>query len=352
MSCRAKVFGGTLKKLALIFAAVLIASALASPQSAHADAYDASTSSNLRNMHNAMASYSYFGPTGSFTGVTESGLREQGWSKPADLRVEIWIIGSGQNYKATAKDTRGGMQYSITTTGNFNGNGAGSVGASDPQPNASFTDPDFIVQDLDSSMDMEALAQALSGVALSKICDATLSYGGTRANRGTVSDQTLACYAALSKNGASMLSVLEAMASDSGVGMLNLIALDFLKDGKALAQTPPWPDNSTPRPDNGFDPYEDLPGATRVPRSAEKFAPEESRSVAAIVWKQCWQHVTNANNGTNAYDECKKYPIFASGQTDDVNRPGFLAAFFLVKGCFYAQDTPRGGSRSRCSDDA
>ena len=37
-----------------------------------------------------------------------------------------------------------------------------------------------------------------------------------------------------------------------------------------------------------------------------------------------------------------------------MNRPGFLAAFFLVKGCSYTQDIPRGGSRSslrRARDD-
>jgi hypothetical protein len=310
-----------MKKFAASLAAIITAVALFGPVTAAqaSSIYDVATVSSLRNMVDAMTYYSYFGSTGSYEGVTASELQAQGWSPAANVEYRVWIEGTGQDYRAVAQDVRNGSQVSFTTAGSFNGRSAGSVGVSSPQPSLAPTVATFMLSDLNSSLDSDALSALLAagGVTLSDICAATLFVPGTHQAGSSVSDQSLACESAASATGATTSSVLLALRTAGGAAALAAIAQYFVGAGTSPAIAPPWVHDTNPKPGTAPTPPQTLPPLWRLPKKAPQFAAQNgiSDSVAQIVLAQCYSRVSFAGAG-DPYKECSDKPIFASGRSD------------------------------------
>jgi hypothetical protein len=300
----------------------VVLTALVSPVHAAsaASVYDTATLSSLRNMVNAMEYYALLGPTRSYEGVSAAQLRDQGWSPTANVKYDVWVEGTGRDYRATAQDIRNGTQYSFATAGDFNGRPARSVGASSPQPALVPTAAGFVVNGLDGSLDVDALAASLAagGISVMALCDATVFMPGTHQAGSSVTDQTLACKSAASAAGASIKSVLLALRGAGGAAALALIAAQFVGAGTTTATKPGWVDSPDPRPTTGAKPPATLPPLWRVPKSAPQFAAENaiSDALARQVLTQCYYLVASTGLYGDPYDECKERPIFASGRSD------------------------------------
>lgn len=311
--------GVYVRRWAFTSAIILAAAGLVAPaaNASAASPYDAASQSDLHNLYNAAVSFYYYGPTGSFEGITEKGLSDQGYTRAANSRVQLWVEGTGDNFSATSEDIRGGRQFSVTASGSFNGNGGGSVGASSPQPAAAATVAAFLLVDTNAALDAAALATALAAgkVTGQKICDASVEYPGTHQSGSSVSDQTLACYAALARAGATLDSILKAMRTNGGEGMLENIALDFAGDGSRPAAAPPWVGSDQGRPTNGRSTTPSLPDFWRIPKSAPQLSGEYSAAAKQTVMTQCVQLVSIALIG-DPIATCKSRPIFSSGQSD------------------------------------
>ena len=270
-------------------------------------------------MVDAMTYYNLFGSTGSYEGATASELQAQGWSPAANVSYEVWIEGTGQDYRAVAQDIRDGSQYSFSTSGTFNGVSSSSVNQSSPQPALVAETAGFIVNDLDSSLDTNALALALASgsVALSDVCAATLFVQGTHRLGSSVSDQTLACETAAAAPGATIQSVLLALRTAGGAAALAAIAAYFVGSGATTASAPAWTQDTNPKPITAPPVPETLPPLWRLPKKAPQFGIENgmSSSLAETVLKQCYSRIAFAGSG-DPVKECSEKPIFASGRSD------------------------------------
>jgi len=296
-----------------------IATILVPATSAHASIYDSGVQSNLYNLANAMSFYQLLGPTGNYSGVTSSALAAQGWTRAAHVDVQIWIEGTGNIWRAVAQDDRGSTQYAFSSSGTFLGKSAGSVGATSPQPLTTPAASTLQVFDIANSIDAEALAAALAGIAVAKICDAVLFLPGTHQRGSSVSDQALACYDAAAASGATARSVLLAMRAIGGARMLEMIAAQFVGDGAGAASAPSWVDGSGSAPTTAPNVPTTLPPMWRLPKYKDQFQSEygTTSSIATVIATQCLFRVAAIGTSKNsAYDECKSTPIFASGQTD------------------------------------
>ena len=309
-----------MRRFAAVFITALMAVTIFSPTSAAqaASIYDSAALSSFRNMVSAMDYYNIYNPEASYEGVTQAELRKQGWSPAANVAYEIWIEGTGKQYRATAQDIRNGTLYSFSTSGTFNGRNAGSVGAATPQPGYAPTSATFLVNDLNSSLDAEALALALANVPLAKICEATLFQPGTRNARSSVSDQTFACQTAAAASGATVRSVLLALRTAGGAAQLAMIAAHFVGAGTSPASTPSWVDGTDRGPRSAPPVPDSLPPFWRLPKSAPQFATANgvSDDVARTALKQCYALVAYAGTFGDPYRACRTLPIFASGQSD------------------------------------
>ncbi|WP_168915075.1 NucA/NucB deoxyribonuclease domain-containing protein [Microcella flavibacter] len=309
-----------MKRFGALLITALMAITLLSPVSPAkaASIYDPVALSSLRNMVNAMTFYNLYSPRASYEGVTQAELRKQGWSPAANVAYEIWIEGTGKQYRATAQDIRNGTLYSFSSSGTFNGRNAGSVGAASPQPGYAPPTAGFIVNDLNSSLDVEALAALMAGVALNKICEATLFQPGTRNARSSVSDQTLACQAAAAAPGATVRSVLLAIRTAGGAEQLAMLAAYFVGDGTSPATVPDWVDGTDRGPRSSPPVPETLPPLWRLPKSAPQFGTQNGLGdeAAKTALKQCYALVAFAGTFGDPYKTCRTLPIFASGQSD------------------------------------
>lgn len=309
-----------MKRLAALLITALMAVTLLSPASPAqaASIHDPAALSSLRNMVNAMSFYNLYSPRASYEGVTQMELRKQGWSPAANVRYEIWVEGTGKQYRATAQDIRNGTLYSFSSSGTFNGRNAGSVGAASPQPGYAPPTAGFIVNDLNSSLDVEALAVLMAGVALNKICEATLFQPGTRNARSSVSDQTLACQAAVAAPGATVRSVLLAIRTAGGAEQLAMLAAHFVGAGTSPATVPDWVDGTDRGPRSAPPVPETLPPLWRLPKSAPQFGAENGleAEAARTTLNQCYALVALAGTFGDPYKTCRDLPIFASGRSD------------------------------------
>ncbi|RWZ58432.1 hypothetical protein ELQ92_14065 [Labedella populi] len=285
-----------------------------------------------------------------YEGVSQAELKKQGWSPAPNVAYEIWIEGSGQSYRATAQDTRNGTLYSYSTSGSFNGRNAGSVGAAAPQPGYAPTSAVFIVNDLNSSLDAEALALALAGVPLEKICESTVFQPGTHNAGSSVTDQTLACQAAASASGATTRSVILAIRTAGGAAQLAMIAAHFVGAGTTPASTPSWVDGTGRGPSSAPAVPGSLPSLWRLPKSAAQFATANgvSDEIARTVLKQCYALVAYAGTYGDPHRTCRDLPIFSSGQSDVPEATNHdLEALQRVPGWVQLDYRPSGENPSR-----
>lgn len=279
-------------------AALLVA---ATPPASASSAYDAGTQSSLRNLVTALESWSMFDNNDSYEGVTVAVLADWGWRPSSGVRTKIWVEGDGGAFRASAQDVHPGSdEFVYATADSFSGVTPGSVGRSAPQPGYVPATEGTDIFDLNSSMDVDALAVALSGVSLASLCDATLTYPGTHTAQSSVPDHYLACESAAAADGASVRSVLTALAATGGAGALALIATEFVGDGSAPAAVPTWDAGPAPRrPAQPLPPS--LPPLWRVAKVAATLAAANQidQATAEVVTRQCLALVAVAYASTD-----------------------------------------------------
>lgn len=305
--------------IAVALGATLVLAGTAVPASA-ASPYDPGTATSMRNLAVAMQSYAMFDGNDLYTEVTEDALADWGWTPGSSMAVQIVIEGDGESWWAVGQDTHAGSrEYTFTSSTKVNGVNPGAVGVSNPQPPVAATTPGVEIRDVGQQVDIGELAAQLvaGGVTVQQVCDATVTLPGTHTAGSSLSDQTLACEAAVA-SGASMSSVLAAILKAGGEAVVTYIALEFIGDGSSPASTPPWvgtPEGpTTPRPVPATIPD----SVWKVTRVAERFAAanQVDDQTARTVVRQCLAYVANAMNGLDPYEECSSTPIFASGRSD------------------------------------
>jgi hypothetical protein len=163
-------------------------------------------------------------------------------------------------------------------------------------------------EDTADDLNLLALAGLFSGP--SAICDAVLFYPGTHFAESTLSDQYLACEAAVA-NSASAVQVLRAIAAAGG----GTAALWWLYEKETETQTPPGatetPEESEPLPvpPIGWPNEINSEVLTLMSQNPELETEREAR----IVIKQCQRLMSRAGLSSN---KCTELPIFASGDSD------------------------------------
>lgn len=299
--------------------AALAVAGTAVPASA-ASPYDPGTATSMRNLAVAMQSYAMFDGNDLYTEVTKDALADWGWTPGSSMAVQIVIEGDGESWWAVGQDTHAGSrEYTFTSNTKVNGVNPGAVGVSNPQPPVAATTPGVEIRDVGQQVDIGELAAQLvaGGVTVQQVCDATVTLPGTHTAGSSLSDQTIACEAAVA-SGASMRSVLAAILKAGGEAVVTYIALEFIGDGSSPASTPPWVGTpqgpTTPRPVPTTIPD----SVWKVTRVAERFAAanQVDNQTARTVVRQCLAYVANAMNGLDPYEECSSTPIFASGRSD------------------------------------
>lgn len=305
--------------IAVALGATLVLAGTAVPASA-ASPYDPGTAASMRNLAVAMQSYAMFDGNDLYTEVTRDALADWGWTPGSSMAVQIVIEGDGESWWAVGQDTHAGSrEYTFTSNTKVNGVSPGAVGASSPQPPVAATTPGVEIRDVGDQVDIDELAAQLvaGAVTVQQVCDATVTLPGTHTAGSSLSDQTLACEAAVA-SGASMRSVLAAILKAGGEAVVTYIALEFIGDGSSPASTPPWVGTpqgpTTPRPVPATIPD----SVWKVTRVAERFAAanQVDNQTARTVVRQCLAYVANAMNGLDPYEECSSTPIFASGRSD------------------------------------
>ncbi|WP_139196365.1 MULTISPECIES: NucA/NucB deoxyribonuclease domain-containing protein [unclassified Curtobacterium] len=283
--------------------------------------YDAVTSSSLRNFATAVEYSAIFG-SGNYDDTNASDLSDWGWSESGNstTAIEMWVEGNGDSWKATARDTRGGDEYSYSSNSAFNGGSAASVRASAQQPTSAVGAAGLTVHRLSDGLDAEALAASLLAIAPSQLCDGLAFVPGTHNLGSSLTDQYIACTRAAQASGATSRSVLLAVRSSGGAAALSALAIYYVGDGTQTATAPAWTQQANPAPPSAPEPPAQLPGFWRVGAVASALTgtnPDLTPSDAQVAAKQCIAYVAAA--GQNPYDECKHRPIFVSGQEDAVD---------------------------------
>ncbi|WAC50303.1 NucA/NucB deoxyribonuclease domain-containing protein [Frigoribacterium sp. SL97] len=278
--------------------------------------YDAVTSSSLRNFASAVEYVAMFG-SGNYDDTEAADLSDWGWSEGGNpnTEVEMWVEGSGGSWKATARDVRGGAEYSYSSNSVFNGGSAASVHVSAQQPTDPVGPAGLTVHHLSDGVDAEALAAALAGVAPSAICDGLLFVKGTHQSGSSVSDQYLACSQTARVTGATARSVLLAVRSAGGDAALSAVGLYYVGAGTAPAAAPAWTQQVNPAPPSGPTLPSRLPDFWRVGAVASALLstnPALSPSYAETVATQCLARMAAA--GLDAYSDCKSDRMFVVGQ--------------------------------------
>lgn len=315
---------GVLRTIVAASAATALAAALLtiSPTPAQAAGpYDAVTASSLRNFASAVEYSALFG-SGNYDDTKASDLSDWGWSESGNptMSVEMWVEGNGDSWKAIARDTRGGGEYSYSSDSSFNGGSAASVHASAQQPTSAVGDAGLTVHHLSDGLDPEALAVALAAIAPVQLCEGLAFVPGTHNSRSSLTDQYIACTLAALADGATSRSVLLAVRSSGGAAALAAIAIYFVGDGTQPATVPSWVQQPVPVPPSAPEPPAELPGFWRVGAVASALTglnPDLAPGDAEMAAKQCIAYVASA--GQNPYDACKNRPIFVSGQEAAVN---------------------------------
>lgn len=302
----------------------VVTMSLLSPTAANAASiYDTPASTSLRNLVSAMSMYGLMNGN-NYANVTRAALQPWGWTPGANDAVDLWVEGTGSQWRATLRDVRGSAEFSYATTGVFNGLTAGTRGQSSPQPLAPSTVAGVRIYANTNMINETALAAALaaSTVSLLELCASTAVIPGPRTGTSSLPNHTVACYAAAGLPGATALSVLRALAGTAaGRAALASIARTFIvrSGGVTTVQTPSWVDVGAPETQVPTAPpvYDDPLGSEwRASSFAAALATANglTSSQGAVAADQCLKAVAAAMNGDDPYDRCRTTPIFLSGR--------------------------------------
>ena len=311
-----KRFGAAWRRVAVgVGVVVALSVGLVSPVAAQASTiYDSAASLSMRNLVNAMSSYGMMNGD-NFKNVTVAGLRGWGWTPGANDSVDIWVEGTGKQWRATLRDARGSTEYSYVTTGRFNGLAANVRGASSPQPIEAPQPAGVRISSITQGIDETALAAALvaGSVTALEVCAATATVPGPRST-SSLPNHTVACMAAANAPGATTLSVLRALASTpTGRAVIATISRDFIS-------TPPWvntvaPETQIPTPPPA---HQDSLGPiwrkTAIVSSVKLRNAGLTDEQVSVAVDECLKQVAAARLGTDPYNECVSKPIFLSGR--------------------------------------
>jgi hypothetical protein len=144
------------------------------------------------------------------------------------------------------------------------------------------------------------------------VCDTLLSFQGTHFENSSVSDQEIACQAALA-NGSSMTALLQSVAAAGGGTTAVLWWLEHQQTIQVLS--PDWP--TTPWPDAEVPPIADLPqvwqGAVINLADAYKLSAQGkniTQAAAEAIAAACLWNLSRISDGLEA---CRTLPVFVTG---------------------------------------